>query len=196
MKHRQELSISEQEHAACARERRLGALRAHADRLCDRKRAILTGLISGASLADIANRLELPLARVMQEVAALSCDQLSAPPGVGLVAASGDSLEAVPCERLESRAARYFPTPHAVPESEGWRRLRLGEFIRLGELEIWLLANIGAGNTGAVDLRQAQDRWQLGLHRGYWHAWFKYERDYQHFVATWFAPQLTSHRVQ
>lgn len=52
----------------------------------------------------------------------------------------------------------------------------------VAELEVWLLTNIGPGNTGDIDLMEEGDLWNLGWSLGCPTVYFVYERDYQVFL--------------
>lgn len=53
-------------------------------------------------------------------------------------------------------------------------------------VELWLLMNIGPGNTGAVDLMEEGDRWNLGTGLGgHLTVFFVNKSDHDRFLLSW-----------
>jgi hypothetical protein len=194
LNHRHEFSISEAEQAEWAKERRHAILQMHGLEFSTLKRTLLAGLIEGATLNEMADRLGLDVSAVLREVSALiaSADLAAARLPAHVAPDAGSSMAILPRELLEARYVDFRPASRAIPDSAGWAAIRLPEGVKFAPLELWLLQNVGPGNSGAYDLSEAEELWMLGMRGAYSTAWFKHEADYRHFVATWFTPQVTS----
>jgi hypothetical protein len=189
-----ELSISESEQEEWARERRHAILQLHGAPMSALKRTLLAALIEGATMHEVADRLGLPVSDVLSEVSGIiaSADLAAAQLPAGVAPDAGTSMDILSRELIEARYVDFRPASRAIPDSAGWLAIRLPEEVKVAPLELWLLENVGPGNSGAYDLKEAQDRWMLGMRHTHLIAWFKHEADYRHFVATWFTPQVTS----